>query len=145
MRAGLVVHDPRFAHQWLFIKTDDQENPKELTLVLQPATMIEGCVLADDTGLPIPNATIAVAASRDELDAMYTTRFRADKNGRFVANPSPGSYFRLSAAAPDGQPYLVLPARFTASAICPIETNTASWSARILPSKRARQSISVRF
>ena len=104
---GLVVHDSRFAHQWLLIKTDDQNGPKELTLVLQPATTIEGTVLADDTGQPVPNATIAISASRDALGSMYITRFRADANGRFVANPSPGSYFRLTVAAPEGQPYLV--------------------------------------
>jgi len=104
---GLVVQDPRFAHQWLFCETDDQKGPKKVTLVLQPANIIDGRVLADDTGQPIPGATIAIAASGDELGSMYITRFRADSVGRFVANPSPGSYFRLTAAPPEGQAYLV--------------------------------------
>ena len=38
---------------------------------------------------------------------MYTARFRADDRGRFTANPYPGEYFRVSAYAPPGQPYLV--------------------------------------
>jgi hypothetical protein len=111
-RAGLVVRDPRFAHQWLFIETDDQSGPKELTLVLQPATTIEGRVLAGDTGQAIPNATIGVRASREEFGGMYLTRFRAGGDGRFVANPSPGSYFRLAAAPPAGQPYAVTQIEF---------------------------------
>jgi RNA polymerase sigma factor (sigma-70 family) len=106
-RAGLIVRDHRFAQQWLSIDTGDRPGPNEMTLALQPATTIEGRVVADDTGQPVANATIAISASRDEMGSMYNTRFRADGDGRFVANPSPGSYFRITAAAPEGQHYLV--------------------------------------
>ena len=81
--------------------------PREVTLALQPATIIEGRALAADTGQPIPHAVIAVAASHGEFGGMFTTRFRADDQGRFTANPNPGDYFRVSAFAPEGQPYLV--------------------------------------
>src|SRR5262249_31870360 len=60
-----------------------------------------------DTGQPVPNAVISVAASEQEFGSMFTTRFRADDQGRYTANPSPGEYFRVYAYAPPGQPYLV--------------------------------------
>src|SRR5262249_30993365 len=104
---ALIVHDIRFAHAWLNVQTDDRDGPKEATLVLRPATIIEGRVLAADTGQPIPYAAIAIAASREQIGSMYTTRFRADDQGRFAANPSPGNYFRVSAFPPEGQPYLI--------------------------------------
>ena len=101
-----MVRDPRFARQWLSIQTDDGDGPKQATLVLQPSTIIEGRVLAADTGQPIPDASIGVLAGRDHLGSMYTTWFRADAQGRFTANPSPGGYFRVNAYASDGQPFL---------------------------------------
>ncbi len=50
---------------------------------------------------------IAVAASRGKFGGMVTTKFRADAQGRFTANPFPGDYFRVNAFALEGQPYLV--------------------------------------
>jgi RNA polymerase sigma factor (sigma-70 family) len=110
--AGLVVDDPRFAHQWLDIQTDDPKGPRELALVLQPATIMEGRIIAADTGRPIPDAAISVAASRDRFGDMYITHFRADDEGRYTANPSPGRYFRVSAYPPEGQPYLIPESEF---------------------------------
>jgi hypothetical protein len=75
--------------------------------VLEPATIIEGRVHTADTGQPVPRAVIAVAASRNPIGGMVTFRYRADERGRFTANPFPGSYFRVSAFPPEGQPYLV--------------------------------------
>ncbi len=109
---GLVAHDPRFAHQWLNVQTDKPDGPKEVTLVLRPSTIIEGRVLAADTGSPIPDAAISVAASRRQFDSMYSTQFRADGQGRYTANPSPGAYFRVDAHPPEGQPYLILQSEF---------------------------------
>jgi protocatechuate 3,4-dioxygenase beta subunit len=103
----LYVHDLRFARQRLELKTDDRQGPRDVALALQPATIIEGRVLAADTGQPIPNAVISVNASHGMFGGWFTTKFRADAEGRFTANPSPGDYFRMSAVAPDGQPYLV--------------------------------------
>ncbi len=103
----LTVPDMRFARQDLLIAETDADAGKEITLALQPARIIEGRVLAADTGQPIPGAVIAIAASQDQDGGMYNTRFRADDRGRFTANPSPGAYFRVNAFAPPGQPYLV--------------------------------------
>ena len=38
---------------------------------------------------------------------MFTTKFRADDQGRFTINPYAGDYFRMRAFPPEGQPYLV--------------------------------------
>ena len=107
LTVNLDVYDLRFARQGIQVKTDARDGPIEITQVLRPATIIEGRVLAADTGQPIPGAVIAVAASRGEDGGMSTTRFLADEQGRFTVNPSPGDYFRLNAHPPDAQPYLV--------------------------------------
>jgi hypothetical protein len=59
----LSVHDPRFAQQRFLIEARDRDAGKEISLALQPSTIIEGRVLAADTGRPIPDAAIAVRAS----------------------------------------------------------------------------------
>jgi len=100
---SLYVHDIRFARQRLELKTDDRQGPKDVALALQPATIIEGRVLAADTSQPIPHAVISIAASYGMFGGMFTTKYQADAQGRFTANPSPGDYFRMSAFAPDGQ------------------------------------------
>jgi RNA polymerase sigma factor (sigma-70 family) len=105
--ADLVIRDPHFASQWLSIMSDNRNGAAPSTHVLQPSTIIEGRVLAADTGQPIPSAAVGVTASRDEIGDMYTTWFRADKEGRYLANPSPGGYFRVKGVAPEGQPFLM--------------------------------------
>ena len=80
---------------------------KEITVALQPAPIIEGRVLAADTGQPIPNAVIAVRASYGAFGGMFTTKFRADDQGRFKISPYAGDYFRMRVFPPEGQPYLV--------------------------------------
>ncbi len=59
---SFVVDDLRFAQQWLGVPTDDRDGPIEVTLALQPAKIVEGRVLAADTGQPIPAAVIEVGA-----------------------------------------------------------------------------------
>ena len=54
LTASLEVRDPRFARQAVQIQTDGKDAPKEATMVLQPATIIEGRVIAADTGQPMP-------------------------------------------------------------------------------------------
>ena len=103
----LTVLDGRYARQNLHVETAPQGAGKETTLALESAKIIEGRVLAADTGQPIPNAVISIAAGRDQFGGMFNTRYRADDRGRYTANPSPGEYFRVTAFAPDGQPYLV--------------------------------------
>jgi hypothetical protein len=113
LRLSLYVHDIRFARQRLEVQTDEKEGPKGVTLALQPVTIIEERVLAGDTGQPFSNAVISVRASFGALSGMFTTKFRADDEARFKANPFPGDYFRMRAFSPEGQPYLVREEEFT--------------------------------
>ena len=107
VKIALSVRDPRYAIQQLEVDTSERSATKETTLALEPARIIEGRVLAADTGRPIPNAVVAVGAGRGTDGGMRVNRFRADDQGRFTANPAPGDYFRVNAFAPEGQPYLV--------------------------------------
>jgi hypothetical protein len=111
---NLVVVDEqhRFARQFVQITTDDAPGPKHLTLVLEPAKIITGRVRYADTGQPVTNAVLSVAASETQFGSMYDTSFRADADGRFRLNPTPGNYFRVSAHAPPGQPYLIAQKEF---------------------------------
>ena len=43
---------------------------------------------------------------------MFTSKFRADDQGRFKASPHSGDYFRMRVVPADGQPYLVGEAEF---------------------------------
>jgi RNA polymerase sigma factor (sigma-70 family) len=115
LSVGFSVHDLRFARQDLRVDAGSKaaSGDKEATLALEPATMIEGRVLAADTGQPMPHSVIAVAASRNQFGGMVTFRYRTDDQGRFTANPFPGSYFRVNAFVPEGQPYLVPQVEFT--------------------------------
>ncbi len=85
---------------------------RSVSLALHPSTIIEGRVLAADTGRPIPDAVISVTASFGSFGARFTTRFRADGQGRFRINPSAGDYFRVRAIPPTGQAYLPGEAEF---------------------------------
>jgi protocatechuate 3,4-dioxygenase beta subunit len=105
------IHDPRFAPQSFDIATDDRDGPKEVNLALQPATVIEGRVLAADTGQPIPNALIEVGSSSRFMATGMTT-VRADAQGRFQANPYPGDRFDVDVYPPEGQPYLASDVEF---------------------------------
>jgi RNA polymerase sigma factor (sigma-70 family) len=108
----LSIFDPRYARQNLEIDAA-QPGDQELSLALQPAKIIEGRVLAADTGQPIPNAVISIGAGGGPVRGFRPSRFRADDRGRFTANPHAGESFRVNAHAPEGQPYLVPQVEFT--------------------------------
>jgi RNA polymerase sigma factor (sigma-70 family) len=107
LSAILFVSDPRFAQQRFDILAADRDETKEVTLTLQPATIIEGRARAADTGRPIPDAVISVRASSGLGGGMFTTKFHADAKGHFKISPYSGDYFRMRVYPPEGQPYLV--------------------------------------
>jgi RNA polymerase sigma factor (sigma-70 family) len=106
LSVSIAVRDPRFAQQRFDVVAASRDAAKEIALALQPATVIEGRVLAADTGNPLPNAVISARASVGAFGSMVTTRFRADSQGRFKINPFAGNYFRMRAFPAEGQPYL---------------------------------------
>ena len=86
---NLGVRDLRFAQQDLQIAPDSGAAGKETTLALEPARIIEGRVLAADTGQPIPNAVVSASAlvMNEHARGYFTAKFRADTEGRFTMNP----------------------------------------------------------
>ena len=77
---NLIVSDPRYARQNVDIEAASLATSKEITVTLEPAQIIEGRVLAADTGQPIPNAAISVKASFGALGARFTSTSRADES-----------------------------------------------------------------
>ncbi len=101
----LVVRDPRFATQEFLFRAEERDAAKEVALAVQPAAILEGRVLAADTGQPIPDAAILVAA-QIRRNFGGTVLARADRQGRFRINPYSGDEFMFQIFPPDGQPYL---------------------------------------
>ena len=87
------MSDPRYPDQRFRIPTDARDGPKEVTLALRPGIVVEGRVLADDTGQPIAQA--------------FVNHVRADDQGRFSIRQPFNQVRRLLAAPPEGVPYLL--------------------------------------
>ncbi len=109
---GFHVRDRRFASGGFQVRTDDRDGPKTVTEALRPAMIIEGRVLAADTGQPIPQALVEVGLGMVILPGGRVVsggggdRHRADNQGHFTANVQPGTNYRVRAIPPEGQPYL---------------------------------------
>jgi protocatechuate 3,4-dioxygenase beta subunit len=103
--ATLDVRDLRFARQTPEVKTSDPE----AVLALEPARIIEGRVVAADTGAPLPHAVISAAAriQNEHANGYFFTKFLADADGRFRINPLSSDEYQLHAYPPAGAPYLV--------------------------------------
>jgi len=108
----LGVRDSRFPTQTIPVQTDDRAGPKDLTCALQPSTIVEGRVLAADTGQPIPRAIVSVGSSIHWLFSGAGRHFPADDQGRFTAQVAPGQYYSVRAYPPEGQPYVIPEHRF---------------------------------
>jgi len=108
----LGVRGDGFANQTIQVQTDDREGPKEVTYALRPSTIVEGRVLAADTGRPIPCAVVSVGSSVHSLFSGAGPQFPADDRGRFTAHVVLGQYYSIWAYPPEGQPYLIPEHRF---------------------------------
>ncbi len=105
----LQVRDAPFARQDLRIDAATSAAGKEISLALEPARLIEGRVLAADTGRPIPH-TIVSATTRihnEHASGFFAAKFRADDQGRFVMNPIAGEPYAVGAYPTGDEPYLV--------------------------------------
>jgi RNA polymerase sigma factor (sigma-70 family) len=106
----LGVWDERFART--ILPVPQQARDADLTFSLAPAQMVEGQVLAQDTGEPIANAHVTVYASdRDDFflgAGGVGIDGNADVQGRFRLNPFAGKAFTVTAYAPEKTPYLTV-------------------------------------
>jgi RNA polymerase sigma factor (sigma-70 family) len=106
---ALQVRDERFART--MFRVSEQDANHETIVTLAPAQIIEGRILAADSGMPIPHAHFTVYASdRDDffLGAGIGIDGNADAEGRFRANPFAGKAFTVTVYPPAGQPYLTV-------------------------------------
>ena len=112
VNVNLGVRDLRYARQELDVDSS-KATSKETTRALEPARIIEGRVLAADTGQPIPNAIVsATTLDKENVRGYFTTKFRADDQGRFVMNPIAGESYTLAAFPTGGEPYLIQQVEF---------------------------------
>jgi hypothetical protein len=109
LEVHMSIRDGRYARQKPVVKLGSQGTLQETAIALEPARIIEGRVLAADTGQPVPNAIIAAAAriQNDRANGYFTTKFRADSEGRFEINPLSSDEYTLDAFPPTGEPYLI--------------------------------------
>ena len=81
--------------------------PGEIAVIpLDSAKVFSGTVTAEDSGKPIPHATITIWASQEEFGSSAGLRTKADENGNYKLAPLPGIRFGVVAIPPKGQPYL---------------------------------------
>ena len=94
----LNIRDGRFAGQSFRIQTDDRDGPKDFTQTLQPAIVVEGQVLAEDTGLPLARAAVTVSGNT----------VLADEQGHYTANVLPAARYQIEVFPVEGRPYLAV-------------------------------------
>ena len=99
---GLRVSDLRYARQNLYVDPAKASAANETTIALEPGRVIEGRVLAADTGQPVPNAVISASGleMNEHARGYFVTKFRADENGRFAMNPTAADSYTLGASRP---------------------------------------------
>ncbi len=108
---GLAVRDLRYARQDPAIDAAGAAAGKESAIVLKPAQLIEGRVLAADTGQAIPNAIVSAGylVRSERALGISNQRFRADDQGHFVMNLPASESYTLEAFPSGGEPYLPQP------------------------------------
>ena len=108
-QVSLRVSDLRYARQDLYVDPAKASATKEITIALEPGRIIEGRVLAADTGQPIPNAIVSASAlvMNEHARGYFIAKFRADEQGRFAMNPTAAESYTLGAFPTGGEPYLI--------------------------------------
>jgi RNA polymerase sigma factor (sigma-70 family) len=111
--AHLQVRGERAVKQDLAVDTANKEQAENVKVVLAPAQIIEGRILAEDTRKPIGNIPVEVNAwSVNEELGDYRGRDwgeskgRADGQGRFKISFIPGNRVGIRVRAPAGGPHL---------------------------------------
>ncbi len=108
----LQVRDVRFATQWLTLSTGMTEKAEATVLRALPPRVLEGRIIAEDTGLPLAGVTV-VAQTTPESAPILASRAegQTDKNGRFTVRPFPGKSYEVWVYPPSEMPYLVVSQR----------------------------------
>jgi RNA polymerase sigma factor (sigma-70 family) len=104
----LSVEGADFAPQLVQAKPGAADGAQELSLTLLPAHVLEGAVIGEDTGEPIPGARVKLQPGGDgqsDEKGRYRIKLRLPDNSYPLP---PGGAHRVWVTAPDDQPYLRL-------------------------------------
>jgi RNA polymerase sigma factor (sigma-70 family) len=83
---------------------------REFSVSLAPQRVLEGTVIYQDTGKPVPNARLRIDAVKPYPGGGFQIRSvtaRADAGGRYRAVPYEGDSYFVVASPPAGAPYLL--------------------------------------
>jgi hypothetical protein len=110
---GLHVRDDRFARQILHrLDTGNEGSAPELTLLLEPAQVLEGRVTCADTGRPAAHARLTVhGETRKPNEPTFQhgqVHARADADGRFRVLSYHGNNLGVRVYPAGGTPYLAV-------------------------------------
>jgi RNA polymerase sigma factor (sigma-70 family) len=98
----LLVTDERFARQELIVQTTAKGKPEEVEEALEPAHMLEGKVVDDETGKPIGKVLLSIQV----FPLPQYFQEWTDEQGRFRCNCPPARSMVIFPFTPDGSVYL---------------------------------------
>jgi RNA polymerase sigma factor (sigma-70 family) len=119
--ATLLVDDDRFARHSLMVSTGAKGKPEDVQGVLTPARLLQGTVVAEDTGKPLTKALIHITSSGTSTSSSsggssnsdgflrqnVTLQTWTDDKGRFQVNcPVADGFYGIQVFPVDGSPYL---------------------------------------
>lgn len=114
-KVTLVTEDKRFALQELTLEAPKNDSAPRVPFTLEPARIVEGRLLAEDTGKPIARAQVSLhvdgvrkhgPAGIEPGRRSITTQ--SDDEGRFNLRPYATDFAWLEVVPPPGVPYLGL-------------------------------------
>jgi protocatechuate 3,4-dioxygenase beta subunit len=99
LKVELEVRDPRYERkdEWI-IDTGNKKECENLRLVLPPGQFVEGRVIYQDTGKPVPHARLEIANP--------VVGSRTDAEGKFRVTIFPARAIGIHVYPPAGEPYL---------------------------------------
>src|SRR5262249_34511178 len=102
-----LATDARFAHQRLVVKTAAGDKPVVFEQALDPPHLLEGTVVAEDTGKPIGKKVLLRVSGADGRTGRLfgEVQLWTDEQGTFRVNCPPG-HVHITSYPPDGSPYL---------------------------------------
>jgi RNA polymerase sigma factor (sigma-70 family) len=107
----LEIDDLLCAPKKLDVNTGDPAKSGHLVLGVAPPQVIDGRVVCEDTGKPMPNASLEVYTSTKSEEGYLLPRGsvtgRTDERGHFKVSTLPGSSGFVVVHPPQDQPYLV--------------------------------------
>jgi RNA polymerase sigma factor (sigma-70 family) len=111
LNVHLEIDDLHCAPKELDVDTGSAAKAGNLVLAVAPPQVLEGRVVYEDTGKPVPNAHLEVnsytKSEEGYINGGGAVFGRADASGRFQISTYPGSTGFVMATPPPGQPYLV--------------------------------------